>query len=205
MVIEFNWTNKELFRYFQLKSWITDNFEPLSSSSDPPAIQRLFLNPDENKKWIGKVYKHLVEVQENNYSLQKIYEGWNKDLNITNSDSIWKQCLSTTNTITTNENLRLIQYKLMTRIYYTRSKINTFDASFSPVCVKCGIYKETIIHAFWECEKVRKGWLEIKKGWPLLVESNLNSQSWDVFSKIQIHLNIPLDGWSYFPLWCVKS
>ena len=109
------------------------------------------------------MYKHLVEVQENNYSLQNIYEGWNKDLNITNSDSIWKQCLSTTNTITTNENLRLIQYKLMTRIYYTRSKINTFDASFSPVCVKCGIYKETIIHAFWECEKVRKGWLEIQK------------------------------------------
>ena len=67
------------------------------------------------------------------------------------------------NTITTNENLRLIQYKLMTRIYYTRSKINTFDASFSPVWVKCGIYKETIIHASWEGEKVRKGWLEIQK------------------------------------------
>ena len=62
---------------------------------------------------------------------------------------------------TTNENLRLIQYKLMTRIYYTKSKIDKCDASISPVCVKCGIHKETIIHAFWECEKVCNGWLEI--------------------------------------------
>ncbi len=51
----------------------------------------------------------------------------------------------------------------MTRIYYSKSRINKFDASFSPVCTKCGKHKDTLIHAFWECEKVYKGWLEIQK------------------------------------------
>ncbi len=109
------------------------------------------------------MYRHLIEAQADNYSLQKIYEGWNKDLKIRITVEIWKDCLNLTNTFTTNENLRLIQYKLMTRIYYSKSRINKFDASFSPVCTKCGKHKDTLIHAFWECEKVYKGWLEIQK------------------------------------------
>ena len=63
--------------------------------------------------------------------------------------------------LTANENLRLIQYKLMTRIYYTKSKINKFDPSSSALCVKCDSHEDTILHAFWDCYKVQNGWKEI--------------------------------------------
>ena len=46
-----------------------------------------------------------------------------------------KKCLYLTNKITTNENLRLMQYKLMTRIYYTRDKLHTFYSDSSDQCV----------------------------------------------------------------------
>lgn len=51
LVTEFNLINKELFRYLQLKSWITDNFV-LNYNTEPSVTQRLFLNSGENRKLI---------------------------------------------------------------------------------------------------------------------------------------------------------
>lgn len=67
------------------------------------------------------------------------------------------------NNITINENLHLMQYKLMPRIYYAKSKIHKFDSSSSTLCVKCCSQDDTIIQAFWECEKIKKVWMEIQE------------------------------------------
>ena len=67
-----------------------------------------------------------------------------------------------TNKVTTNENLRLIQYKLMTRIYYSRDKIHKFDSSLSDKCLKCA-QTDSLIHSFWHCEKIIKVWKKIDR------------------------------------------
>lgn len=51
----------------------------------------------------------------------------------------------------------------MTRIYYTKSKIHKFDSSSSTLCVKSCSQDNTITHAFWECEKIKKAWMEIQE------------------------------------------
>ena len=74
------------------------------------------LDETEKSKLIGKVYNYLIEAQIG-YSLHKIYGDWNKDLKSSHLSNKWKECVHLTNILTTNENLGLIQYKLMTRIY----------------------------------------------------------------------------------------
>ena len=112
---------------------------------------------------IGAVYNILTDAEDNEELLKNIYSKWNTDLGIEDAKHKWKGCLQNTYKTTTNENLRLIQYKLMTRMYYTRDKINKFDPTSSDRCLKCGTQKDSLMHAFWQCEKVRKTWANIER------------------------------------------
>lgn len=78
------------------------------------------------------MFYYLNNVVINCNLLSKIYEGWDRDIKDFNAKTKWKECLNLTDKATTNKNLRLIQYKLMTRIYYSRDKIHKFDASSPP-------------------------------------------------------------------------
>lgn len=103
----------------------------------------------------------LLKEQSKLYSMEKLYEKWNKDLQFNDVNTKWKKCVYLTNSITGNENLRLIQYKLMTRIYYTRDKIHSYYPNSSNQCVKCGS-PDSLMHSFWSCVKVMKVWNEIQ-------------------------------------------
>ena len=59
--------------------------------------------------------------------------------------------------------LMKIQYKVMTIMYYTRDKINKFDPTSSDRCLKCHTQRDSLIHAFWYCKKVRTTWAKIER------------------------------------------
>ena len=104
---EFNLTYNETFRYLQLKNWLLQNVE-LNYKAELITVEKIFMNTGVKKKLIGNVYKCLIEAQVGSYSLNKIYEAWNKDLNITDTHIKWKESLNLTNKVTTNlSNLNL--------------------------------------------------------------------------------------------------
>ena len=74
------------------------------------------------------------------------------NLDTKDAERRWKECLQFTNKVTTNENLRLIQFKVMTQIYFSRDKIYTFDSNSSDKCLK-GTQSDSLIHTFWFCRK----------------------------------------------------
>ena len=49
----------------------------------------------------------------------------------------------------------------MTRIYYTREKIQKFDKGQSGICLKFNQHTDSLMHAFWNCEKIKKKWEDI--------------------------------------------
>ena len=51
---------------------------------------------------------------------------WNQDFRRTDVGTRWRESWSITNKITVNENVHLIQYKLMYGMYYTRYIIHKF-------------------------------------------------------------------------------
>ena len=100
-------------------------------------------------------------VRINNNNLLKSRNLWNQDLGREDINSKWEQCWNITRDITVNENLRLIQYKIMYRIYCARDKMHKYDGKVSNNCLKCRT-PDSLVHAFWECYKVQKIWLEIE-------------------------------------------
>ena len=61
----------------------------------------------------------------------------------------------------------------MTRIYYTRDKIHKFDTNSSDLCIKCGKQSDSLIHAFWHCEKIKKTWEDIEKWLAIVCKTNV--------------------------------
>lgn len=163
--------NTEFFRYLQLRSWLTENFDIGKGASTE--IGEILNKRGKKKRLLGNVYDILIKATSNEEQLQKIYNYWNKDLEILDAKTKWKECLLLTYQVTTNENLRLIQYKLMTRIYYSRDKIHKFDTSSSDLCLKCGKQSDSLIHAFWYCEKIRKTWEDIEKWLAIVCKTNV--------------------------------
>lgn len=128
--------DSEVFKYMLLKNWVKENCDILNDV--PGKIKTLLEQSKEKKKCKSVMYDYLNNVVINCNLLSKIYEGWDRDIKDFNAKTKWKECLNLTDKATTNKNLRLIQYKLMTRIYYSRDKIHKFDASSPPICLKCG-------------------------------------------------------------------
>ena len=153
--------DREIFKYLQLKNWVIENLD--LGEKMPTKLCDMVKKRDKMRPLIGAVYNTLIDAEDNEEMLKNIYNKWNNDLGIEDAKYKWKGCLQRTYKTTTNENLRLIQYKLMTRMYYTRDKINKFDPTSSDRCLKCCTQKDSLIHAFWQCEKVRKTWEKIER------------------------------------------
>ena len=158
---EFAIKDAESFKYLQLKNWITKNLD-LKNYRTTEISKILGKKGVVKKRVIGETYSTLIKAESSDELLQQVFNKWNRDLNGVDAGEIWKECLQMTNNITTNENLRLIQYKLMTRIYYSRDKIHKFDSTSSDKCLKCP-QSDSLIHAFWHCEKINKVWEKIER------------------------------------------
>lgn len=159
---KFKLTDKETFRYIQLKNWLIQNFE-LKEFQHKNDVVTIISESKTNSHLTKQIYKALVKSTISDSLLQNVYSKWNYDLNITDAGKKWKKNLSLTHEITTNENLRLIQYKLMSRTYYTRDKIYKFDNKLSDICLKCQSQRDSLIHSFWECCQVNKVWKDLEK------------------------------------------
>ena len=153
--------NRDIFKYLQLKNWVMENLD--LGEKVPTKLCNIIKKSDKKKPLIGAVYNILSNAENSDELLQNIYNKWNEDLETDDSKDKWKGCLQYTYNITTNENLRLIQYKVMTRMYYTRDKINKFDPTSSDRCLKCHTQRDSLIHSFWYCKKVRTTWTKIER------------------------------------------
>lgn len=146
-------SNGEFFRYMQLRS-LFQSFD-LEFSGQHSELEKLIFNSETCHRLTGKVYKILQKSYLVDILLKSRTCLWNQDLGREDINSKWEQCWNITRDITVNENLRLIQYKIMYRIYCTRDKMHKYDGKVSNNCLECGT-PDSPVHAFWECYKVQK-------------------------------------------------
>ena len=96
----------------------------------------------------------------------------------------WKKCLSLTCRTTTNENLHLIQFKLMTRIYYIRDKLNKFNKSLSAKLLLALEMRTTSFMPFGTAKTSKTVGKAYRDGYPN-INSKLRFQQAYVFFKIE--------------------
>lgn len=91
-------------------------------------------------------------------ALQKTWEG---DLNLTFSDEDWNGICKNIKAVSRDARVRLIQFKIMHRFYWTPSKLFRLGLLSTSECWRCRSEEGTLIHVLWSCQKVQHFWTNI--------------------------------------------
>ena len=57
---------------------------------------------------------------------------------------------------------KVLNYKIISGIYVTNTLLHKIGIKDSDMCEKCLLRRETVVHKFWECRRVKEFWEEIQ-------------------------------------------
>lgn len=82
-------------------------------------------------------------------STAKIREAWKEELGIDLPEVMWDKSLSMIHSCSVNSRHQLIQFKVLHRLHYSKSRLHKFYTSVSPLCDRCKVAEGALSHAFW--------------------------------------------------------
>lgn len=83
---------------------------------------------------------------------------WEEKLGLKSSKDRWEKYLLYIHNCSINVRHILIQFKILHRLYYSKTKLNKIFSNVSPICDKCLLQEATITHSFASCIKLHNFW-----------------------------------------------
>ena len=83
---------------------------------------------------------------------------WEKDLDTTISEDVWDAILDNIHSSSINARHALVQFKVVHRLHYSKSRLHAIYPNSSPLCDKCKQEAGTLAHQFWLCPKLNSYW-----------------------------------------------
>lgn len=140
---KFHLPNSHFFRYLQFRHYVEENRSDSTPTTHP--FLETFLLPPDSKQLISKCVGSFTKSVSSDF----IREAWSKDLNSEISAELWEEALSRVHCCSLNSCYKLIQYKGLHRLHYSKTELNLTCPSVSPVCDKCHIAEGSLVHLFW--------------------------------------------------------
>ena len=128
----------------------------------------------------------------NNYSDQPYdrCEKWAEDIGVEIDDLSWYQSINDSYACTSSITLRSFMYKFALRVIYPNSKLFKMNLLETPLCPKCKIHEDTIMHMFWYCDSTQK-LLQDLMIWmyEILKRVHLNPLQWLLYVNLNIDIS----------------
>ena len=154
---KFNLPNSHFFRYLQVRHYVKENCPQFESTpTTHPFLENLLLPPD-SKQLVSKFVTCFTTAIPSDH----IRDAWASDLNSEISQEFWEEAMSQVHSCSINSRYRLIQYKVIHRLHYSKTKLNRIFPSVSPVCDKCSSAEGSLAHLFWFCPTLHSFWTAI--------------------------------------------
>ena len=157
---EFGLPANHFWRYLQIRSLLVKTFG--SPSSAPPKIDiveiifRIFGLGHEASAY----YTMFLEVSASGTVVSKA--PWERDLGVSISDEEWDGILGNGRKLSRELRTRLIQFKIINRIYWTPSRLFRIGLNENSNCWKCQDVDGSLFHMLWGCTNVQRYWSSIK-------------------------------------------
>ena len=106
-------------------------------------------------KCIKVVYRRLLDDQQISFN-HRLY--WEENLGIEITNLGWEEMYIKVLKLTNSTKLHFFQFRTINNYLITNVKLHKWKIKDSDLCTFCKEYRETILHLFFECEKVTTLW-----------------------------------------------
>lgn len=146
----------QFWKYLQLRHLLLQIFE--SPSTPPPTvscltyIRKVFGGGHEASKYYSVL---LIGTDK---GLPSLRSAWETDLSTSFTDQEWTMILQNSKKLSRELRTRLIQFKLLHRIYWSPQRLYRANIIQAPECWRCLSRVGTLTHMIWNCPKIQNFW-----------------------------------------------
>lgn len=92
--------------------------------------------------------------------IEQLWERWKADIPSLERED-WEDSLEQCPKLVILSRDRLIQIKLLHRVYHTPIRLHKIYPDRNPCCTRCLVQLGTLLHMLWECPKIQPFWREV--------------------------------------------
>ena len=144
------------FRYLQIRNYVRSHIAGYEHKPINTILSCLIRHNANSKGSISFLYSLLLPHV--TLSDTKIKKAWEEELGVEITDDTWSAILAMISKSSINSRHRLIQFKIVHRLHYTKSRLHTVYPNISPLCDKCKQDTGTLLHQLWLCPKLHAFW-----------------------------------------------
>ncbi len=158
---QFSLPNSHLFRYLQARSFARKHFSEFPAAP-PNGILESILH---HYRSIGGALSNIYNIINNKQtpSSRSLKSLWEEDLSITLENETWNAVLKRIHSSSVSSRHKLIQFKVVHRIHWSRVQLSRIFPDSDPTCPRCGVEPASLLHSFWACSKLLRFWERIFK------------------------------------------
>lgn len=179
---EFNLTNKDFYKYLQLRHYLRTHKEWEKLTQEPSKIETLFMLCSKYNALVKKgLISNLDKALQDEFSMNNmaVKEKWELEANIIIRDIDWEETFQSGHKLTNSPTWREFEWKVKMR-YFNTPSITSKYSNTSDLCWRnCGKVGD-FTHIFWDCPKLLDFWKSIQ---------------WELGEVLGI--NLPLDPSTY--------
>jgi len=173
---KFTLRSNDLFRYLQLRHYITTHKHWDIIKRSPTNVEKYFINIIEHdlptKNHIAHIYGKLMQDQSDDTFHIKI--NWELELNIVIEDEMWTNICAGCHKGISSQMWKEFDWKMKMRFFSVPLVVAKFDST-SPLsqCWRdCGMVGD-YVHIFWECPKIQVYWQGVKREIDKVLEGDI--------------------------------
>ncbi len=156
---KFDLPSSHLFRYFQIRNFIGKQFSNFPFLPNKNILDEILDLYTSLKGAISKIYAIINTKQ--SPSMRPLKALWEEELNLRLEENTWDLILARIHSSSINSRHTLIQFKVVHRVHWSRTKLNKIFPDFDPTCLRCETEPATLLHSFWSCPKLSDFWRKI--------------------------------------------
>ena len=154
---EFQLAPTEVFRYLQIRHAIRSKVPKDTPLPDPSPLEARLLSGYMECKAISLTYCTLINNTPD--TMARLRGKWSVDLGELDDDER-TEALASPKESAIRARFRLVQLKILHRVYYTQAILYRMDRATLDISRGCGEYG-SFFHVLWECTRLRDYWLQI--------------------------------------------
>ena len=125
----------------QIRDYIKTNTQDYKNK-EPGLLDELFNLHPNTEKLIAYIYNIILDKE--NPTTEMYRQAWENEIGLAITKENWEESLQRIHRCSLNARHILIQYKVLYRLHYSKTKLNSIFPNISSICDKCKKFRSKL-------------------------------------------------------------